>query len=223
MQQEEERVCAEGERLEQLRAAKVRIDFERAEAAREAEELHERKAREERLRGEATKAAAVERVRLEAIAKAAADERIAEVDARVRVAMASVSAVITPRPSRVPSFASGVIAGLTVAMLVASGWWVQFGSPQQARQDQHLRDITADLDRARADSLRDRSRDRDMIAQGEQTITALRADNQRLQTALDATRSKPQPVRAIATPVQATKKPTCTNPHDPLCGDLDAR
>ncbi|HSQ66257.1 MAG TPA: hypothetical protein VLM85_23705 [Polyangiaceae bacterium] len=223
--QEEERIQAERDRLAQLRAAKARIDAERAEAAREAEELRQRREREEQAELEAKKAAATERARLEVLARAEADRRAAEIEERVRLA-AATQAATAPRPAtpRSSRFAAGVVTGLAIAGLALGALWLAVERPRLATQDRLVADLRADLDRERTEARDRRTSDQDAIAQRDRENDTLRADNGRLQAALEAAKAKPKagPVTAPRPPA-ATKKPTCTNPHDPLCGDLDAR
>lgn len=224
MKQEEERVRAESDRLAQLRAAKIRIDEERAAAAREAEELRQAELEE------AKKAEATERARLEMLARTEADRRAAEIDERVRIAAVAASMTNAVVPAQPPSpppqrFVAGMMTGLTIAMAGACAFFFVHEAPRLAAQEKTTSDLRADLDRARAE-LRDlRNADHDAIAQRDADNQTLRAENDRLRAALDLAKTKPTKPPTSTVPV-ATSKPhheKCADPHDPLCGDLDAR
>ena len=188
-------------------------------------ELRQRREREEQAEREAKQAAATERARLEVLARAEADRRAAEIEERVRLAAATrVESPPRSEPRRSSRFAAGVVTGLVIAGLSLGALWFAVESPRLAKQAKLTADLRADLDRERAEARDRRTSDQDAIAQRDRDNDTLRADNGRLQAALEAARAqlRPGPV-AASRPPAATKKPTCTNPHDPLCGDLDAR
>jgi hypothetical protein len=226
MRQEEERTRQERERLEQLRAAKIRIDRERAEAAREQEERRATVARdherEQVARLDAIKAAEIERVRLEVLAKADADQRAQEMAARVQIELAAKAPTLPP-PSKTRWVSSGAMLGFVVACVVGAIAWNATMSDHQAKADRALNDATTELEKVRRDNAASRAADHDTIVQQGQRIERLEQDNQRLQTALDGFTNRPGHPTAPRLNTNTPSRPTCTNPHDPLCGDLDAR
>jgi len=205
MQQEEERVRAEDERLAQLRAAKIRLDRERAEAAREADELRARKARDEEAERDAKRAAAVEAARVEALARARLAPRIETIVVEKRA------------PSR---FGAGLAVGLAVASALGAVGWLTVGAPRiRAAADASVA-ARAALDRECTRARAAGAAADDALADSQREVAALRAEVERLR--------RPPPAAPVAKPpAQPPRRvvrntPAC-DPHDPLCGDLDAR
>ena len=218
MKQEEERVAGERDRLEQLRAAKARIDREREETTREAAELRARREREEAAALDASQAAAIERARIEALAEADSRRRAQE-----------LTTIATPEPVAIKParpklwFSSGMLSGVVLAASIARAWWLGVGARQLDIQKDILRDTNALLDHERTRSNADRADDQGVIARRDATIADLQLANRRLQSALDA-RQKPKPNGLKSTPPTVSPpRPKCANAHDPLCADLDSR
>ena len=223
MEQEEERVRAEAERLEQLRAAKARIDRERAEAAREAEEERQRATRAERAELDAKKAAAIERARVEALAQAEATRRAADAEERLRLAaLVSVPtpASSRPRPSR---FGAGLAAGALLMLAAAAVLWFAVGAPRFAGAERSAATARADLEQEREQNLSAHAALVTALDEQKKANASLRADNDQLRRArADEKPAMPRSVRATPRPPPPQRQAPC-NPHDPLCGDLDAR
>lgn len=198
MEQEEERLRSENARLEQLRAAKARIDHERAEAAREEEERR-------RTEHDAKVAAAVERARIETLAKPPPP--------RILVATPAPIAAPAARPSR---FVPGVATGAIFGVIAAAACFYAVGAPRIARSTKQAVDAWAELEhvRTRADDAK-RTSD-DALEQMRKDSDALRAENTRLRGELAA----PKPPCASTTTAPHRAQHAHCDPHDPLCGDL---
>ena len=206
MEEEEARVRAENERLEQLRAAKMRLDRERAEAALEEEE---RRA----LEREAVKVAAVERARIEALAKAEADRRAEERARAVPIATPPPPAPPAPKRSRL---LVGLVLGVLVASSVGVAAWKKIGDPRIASETERATSAWRETENAgtRArDAERALAEERDA---NRKDVDALRGENERMRRAMaDA----PKCVPTATAPARHTTRARC-DPHDPLCADL---
>lgn len=186
----------EEDRLEQLRAAKVRIDRERAEAAREAEEERQRLAREEQAELEAKKAAAVERARIEATPM---PPKIVE--------------IVVPAPPNPTRFDAGFAIGFAFAAGLAAIGWFALIAPRLAHAAKLVEVAHTELEveksagrdvRAKLDA---RDREIDML---QNELLRRRAPEP---PKISPKTNTPAPRRV------APSRPNC-DPHDPLCGDL---
>ncbi len=194
----------EEDRLEQLRLAKARIDRERAEAAREAEEERLRREREEQAELEAKKAGAVERARIEALAKAEVAPRVVVVEA--------------PAAAPKARFEVGFATGLCVAICAVAVGWFGVAAPRIAHAAKLVEDARAELERERSHSRDVAAAAEAALADHRSAIDALRAENDRLRRAAESPKVTPR--SNLPPPQKITRaKPSC-DPLDPLCGDL---
>jgi hypothetical protein len=149
----------EEDRLEQLRLAKARIDRERAEAAREAEEARLRREREEHAELEAKKAAAVERARIEALAKPEPAPRVVVVEAPAPPPMAS-------------RFGAGFATGVAATVCAATIGWSFVGAPRIAHAAKLAEEARVELEE-------EKSHSRDVLTADEAVVASWKKETTR--------------------------------------------
>jgi hypothetical protein len=117
-----------------------------------------------------------------------------------------------------------MVAGFVLSCAASAAVFLAVASPRFAADEKVARELAMDLDRTRSDLRAEESSNHDALAARDHDNDALRAENLRLESALAAIKLAPTKPPSVAPPklAPAPKHEHCANPHDPLCGDLDA-